>query len=271
MITNQITNKTSVLYLIFTFAISWGSWGILAALSHYQITHYGQPVFMLLYLLGGLGPFIAAFIVNKKYETKEDYKQFIKKLFRFKVDFAWYAWIIIVPFVISSIPWLIAYFTKGTVQPLFKGPFFMVFAMLPVMIIGGGLEEVGWRGVLLPCLLKRNNLVVATLITGFIWAIWHLPLWFIKGLPQADFNFVVFFLSVYGITFLLSVLYTFTESIFLCILCHSLFNSYGNNLNSFGINPFVEAAAKLVVSIGIFIIYQIIMARINSVKPVLKS
>ena len=54
---------------------------------------------------------------------------------------------------------------------------------LPIMIIGifpniltaiG--EEIGWRGFLLPALLERMSLVKSLLITGLIWACWHLPL-----------------------------------------------------------------------------------------------
>ena len=37
-------------------------------------------------------------------------------------------------------------------------------------------EELGWRGYLLPNLCKEYSPVVATIITGVIWGIWHAPL-----------------------------------------------------------------------------------------------
>jgi membrane protease YdiL (CAAX protease family) len=44
------------------------------------------------------------------------------------------------------------------------------------LLLGGSLgEETGWRGFLLPQLLKRNSPVVASLILGVIWAVWHAP------------------------------------------------------------------------------------------------
>lgn len=270
MNTNQILTRKPLLYLLLTFTISWTAWGILAAFSHNSVLQYGQPVFMILYLAGGLGPFIAAFIVNKKYASKQEYKKFIKEIVRVKVDFSWYLWVIFIPLVVSSIPWFIACFSAGHLEPLFKGPFYMALVMLPMMVIGGGLEEVGWRGVLFPGLLKTNTVTVASLITAIMWTIWHLPLWFINGLPQTQFNFGVFFVSVLGITFLLSVLYTFTESIFLCILLHSFFNSYGNNLNGTGLNPYWEAIIKLTVCIVFFAVYQLARVKISPANSYVK-
>jgi hypothetical protein len=43
-------------------------------------------------------------------------------------------------------------------------------------------EEPGWRGVALPLLLAATgNAVVASIILGAIWALWHLPMFFVKG------------------------------------------------------------------------------------------
>jgi uncharacterized protein len=36
-------------------------------------------------------------------------------------------------------------------------------------------EEIGWRGFLVPELVKRHSLPATAIISGFIWAIWHYP------------------------------------------------------------------------------------------------
>jgi uncharacterized protein len=46
--------------------------------------------------------------------------------------------------------------------------------LLPSMVLGLG-EEIGWRGFLVPELTKKNSFITTALVSGTIWAIWHLP------------------------------------------------------------------------------------------------
>nr|AIA16669.1 CAAX protease self-immunity [uncultured bacterium] len=43
------------------------------------------------------------------------------------------------------------------------------------------LEELGWRGYVLDKLQNRHSPVVASIILGTIWGIWHLPAFFLQG------------------------------------------------------------------------------------------
>lgn len=46
----------------------------------------------------------------------------------------------------------------------------------PFLGPGGLLEELGWRGFALPLLLKKfGNPLLATVVLGALWALWHLP------------------------------------------------------------------------------------------------
>lgn len=105
-------------------------------------------------------------------------------------------------------------------------PLYLVLINFPIMIIGGGLEEIGWRGYLQPTLQKRWSPFTSTLIVGGIWAIWHLPLWFVVGSNQTSMNFLWFTLIALALSFLMTVIYLYTKSIFLCIIFHSLINSF---------------------------------------------
>ena len=53
---------------------------------------------------------------------------------------------------------------------------------LVILTLTDGLgEELAWRGFVLPRLLSRHNALVASLILGVIWALWHLPLVWTEG------------------------------------------------------------------------------------------
>jgi membrane protease YdiL (CAAX protease family) len=51
----------------------------------------------------------------------------------------------------------------------------VVLAFLYCLFGGGGLEEPGWRGLVLPLLQKRHSPLLASLILGVIWTFWHWP------------------------------------------------------------------------------------------------
>jgi membrane protease YdiL (CAAX protease family) len=60
----------------------------------------------------------------------------------------------------------------------------IVFAL--TLLFGGPLgEEIGWRGWLLPTLQARLSPLLASLIIGLVWGLWHLPL-HLRGMYDGD-------------------------------------------------------------------------------------
>ena len=104
-----------------------------------------------------------------------------------------------------------------------------ILLQLPLFILIGGLEEIGWRGFMLRELSKRMPAFTSTLLVSVVWILWHLPLFFIIGTYQNEYlNIPVFSVSVISFSFLLSTIYYKTNSIFLCIMAHALCNSVLN-------------------------------------------
>ena len=127
------------------------------------------------------------------------------------------------------------------------------------MIIGGGIEEIGWRGCLQPELQKKLPITISALIIGVIWAIWHLPLFFIIGTNQNSDNFLWFFISAIALSFLLTQIYSITKSIFLCIIFHAFINTFWD---VFVPNSKLSSACfTLIFVIIIFIVLELIHRR----------
>ncbi len=95
----------------------------------------------------------------------------------------------------------------------------------PMRLLGGGLEEAGWRYILQPELEKKFSFTVSTLIVSMIWWLWHFPLFHIQGVSQYGQSYFAFGINVIGLSFALAGIRRTTGSVWLCILFHCLVNS----------------------------------------------
>ena len=116
-------------------------------------------------------------------------------------------------------------------------------------------EEIGWRGFALPRLLGKYSPLHSSIRLGVIHTAWHLPLFFIPGMPQAQVFFPLFALGVISIAIFDTVLYLRTgANLILAILVHLLANVGGGfavDAGALSIFFAVEAmAAALVVAAG---------------------
>ena len=93
-------------------------------------------------------------------------------------------------------------------------------------------EEWGWRGYLLPKMLKKLKVVPTLLITGVIWGLWHMPLTIMGhnygngylGYPVTGILAMCIFCTVLGI--ILSYVTIKTKSCIPAILGHGMINGF---------------------------------------------
>lgn len=91
-------------------------------------------------------------------------------------------------------------------------------------------EEYGWRGFLLPRLMKKFSLFQSSLLLGLIWGVWHFPAYLIGTGTPLDMSFLVFMLWVILGTFFISWIYYYTGSVLTSILVHISANATFNYL-----------------------------------------
>ena len=229
----KIMNKSlrTKTFLIITFTLMYLCSIVTILLIRLGDISFANPLIQVLQIIAGGSPTIAAFyIVFYRYnQNKKD--SFLSRLFLFKVYPLWWAYAIILPFLILIFIHLIYYKSLNHISLEFNH-----WMQLPIVLVSsifaGGLEEIGWRGVLFDEMKTKFSVLKITIIIGVLWAFWHLPLFFIKELAFSELNFFPYLLSTIMFSGFLNYLILKTRSIALAVLMHASINTAGN----FGLN-----------------------------------
>lgn len=202
-------------YLTITFLITWVLWWGDVILVKFTALQESDFLPMALFTVGGFGPTIAAlFCLEDKVSTKSIGK-FIFRCGKKSLS-------ILLLFIVLEI-------TVFGLSSMEKNPeigaITIPLVFLQAIFIYGGNEELGWRGIMQPILQKKLPYPIATLIVGVVWALWHIPLWFIEGNTHQGSSFIVFALLAVLLSYWLSAIINSKGSVFWCMLLHGATNT----------------------------------------------
>ena len=220
-----MTIRTLIPFLAITFGWAWALIGILILFPDQVTSVFGElsaanPLFM----LAVYAPALAAFVLVIKHAGIAGLRRFLSRLFLWRVHWSWYA------FLLAGIP-LLYYFGAALKGNLFTAPFPLsswhdVIPALAFMLVLGPIEEFGWRGFALPLLQQRYAPIWAGLILGTIWGAWHLPAFFLSGVPQSAWPFLPFFIGSIAVGVIVTPLFNASGgSILLPLLFHWQLNN----------------------------------------------
>ncbi|USZ73560.1 CPBP family intramembrane glutamic endopeptidase [Natronosalvus halobius] len=187
---------------------------------------------LLVVVVGGFGPLVAAALVT--WLVGGSLRAWIGQVLRWRVRPRWYLAALGVPLVVFAATSIVYLALGNAIEPsdvlqqvpVYALPLIFVFNMVFVFLLGGGQEELGWRGFALPRLLDRFDAVTASLVIGVVWAIWHLPLFMMEGTSQYSGQFVPYATTVLALSILFTWLYRATgRSVLLAMILHASYNS----------------------------------------------
>ncbi len=181
----------------------------------------------LLGTLRGFGPTIAAVVALVYVGGIGAIRSLLASILDWRVSGRLYAVALLAPATAMALALAIAYsnepnaFSLGDVNPLRLAA---IFFILP--IFDGPLgEEPGWRGFFLPALMQRHSSIVASLLVGLVWYLWHLPHYLVDG-RSMDGDFLTRYL-VYTMALSLAHTWLFKKtggSVLLHVLFHNTTN-----------------------------------------------
>jgi hypothetical protein len=138
--------------------------------------------------LGALSSSLAAIVLVVVEGRRGGLRELLSRFLIWRVGLQWWA-VALFFAVIPSVAGLYLFSLLGGPPVDWSGlaPLYTVIPMFILYTIAAGIgEEFGWRGFLLPRLQTRHNALVSSLIIGVMWAIWHIPQYFIQGTFQHE-------------------------------------------------------------------------------------
>ena len=200
--------KFPVRFFVVTFIFSWVLWTPLVLCSLGTIPFPGKllsavrfPVIM----LGAFGPLAGALYSLRHENGKGSARKYLQSFFG--LNMGWKAYLL--PVLILGGSTFAAWFFpelsgEERLPMLLPSIWIFIPCLIFMILVGGGQEEFGWRGYALPLLETRCGIWSANIILGVIWALWHIPTWFITGTTQSHMNFGGFLLLMTGYSFIFS-------------------------------------------------------------------
>jgi uncharacterized protein len=200
-------------FFTLTFALSW--WPAVS----YWLTGSGPAIL-------SCGPFLGAVAVLAVTQGRAGLKALFRSMVQWRVAPRWWAVALLGPALLSALATALNVAlgapmpTSGELAEL-PGVLPTAVLILLIPLIGGAWEEPGWRGFALPRLLRERSPLVASLILGALWSVWHLPVYLVGDQHWSDLVLVVlgtivftwFFQNVLGSVLLAMVVHAMNNTI----------------------------------------------------------
>ncbi len=212
-------------YIGITYGLAWGALGLLLVYPESTQRWFGElnasnPLF----ILAVYSPAIAALVLVPRHWGVSGLRAFLSRLLLWRVEKVWYWFIgLVVPGLFYAGAWL-----KGiaTSEYFPDQSWTHIVSAMAFMLVLGPVEEIGWRGFALPVLQRAMAPLWAGLLLGAIWGVWHLPAFFLSGVPQSDWTFVPFLAGSVAIGVIVTPMFNQSRgSILLPLLLHWQLNN----------------------------------------------
>ena len=241
-------------YFVLTFLWTWTFWWV-AVLSGVE---FPEPAALLLYALGGIGPVLAASLLVYRGYSRERLRQFwLRAVDPRRIPSVWYPLIL----VAAITPPLVANLSPSGTGDEAGAAAEAAVAIFIVGVLSGLVEEPGWRGYALDRLQTLYSALGASLVLGIIWALWHLPLFFIEGTYQnllgpGSWQFWLFLVAILPGSVISTWIYNNTgRSVLAVILLHSCGNAVSELLSLEGTEQVAAFVGGLALAIVVTVMW----------------
>jgi len=209
-------------FFVLTYALMWACFIPVAVA---EIPIY-SPLGGVLLLLGTFAPSLVALWLTSRTEGDSGVRALLGGVLKWRVAARWYLFALAFIPAIKLTAALVHRVATGAWPRFGDDPWYLILGGIVVSTPFQAGEEIGWRGYALPRLAARFGLARASILLGLIWAVWHLPQFFIPEVDTYGQSFFVFVLQVTALSVAMAWLYARTHgSLLLVMLLHAAVNN----------------------------------------------
>jgi membrane protease YdiL (CAAX protease family) len=179
----------------------------------------------LLFFLGTFAPAVVALWLTARADGRAGTHALLRRVFLGQVGAQWYAFAIGYMIAIKLTVALAHRVITGAWPRFGAEAWYVIVVAIAISTPVQAGEEIGWRGYALPRLAARFGFARSSVLLGVIWALWHLPLFFVPGIDMYGQSFTTWALGVTALSVAFTWLYAHTKgSLLLVMLMHSAVN-----------------------------------------------
>ncbi len=262
-VSSLVIQHPLLVYFVLAYLFAWLSISpAVLGSDGFRLIPVGLHAFPFLTLGAFAGPTLSAWIVTAVTKGKSGLVELLRGYVRWRVGIVWYGVALLGFPILYLVGAAIATGGSALGAAIQQWPlFFTVF--LATVVKNGFMvtlwEEPGWRGFALPRLESQYGPMKGTLTLGLLWALWHLPAYFVAGW-LGPFNPVVLVVNLIA-SILLTVVFTWVynnarESIQMTMILHASSNASSAYLASL---PLKMSASGGLIIIGLLVLSSVLV------------
>lgn len=255
-------------FFALTFAVTWICFIVVAA-----AIPASSPLGYALVFVGAFAPSLAALSLTVKDEGDAGVRALLGRVLQWRAPLRLYVFAAGYMAAVKLTAALLYRTAAGSWPRFGAEPWYIVLFAVVISTPFQAGEEIGWRGYALPRLASRYGLPAASLLLGLIWAVWHLPQFFIRESDTYRQPFFIFVLQVVALSVALAWLWARSGgSLLLPMLLHSAVNNTkdivpsatpgGTNTLGLGASPVAWLTVALLWAVALYLLPRMRFERV---------
>ncbi|UYW72068.1 CPBP family intramembrane glutamic endopeptidase [Bacillus cereus] len=228
---DETLKKPVVSFILLTNIIFWPLFLVVGVI---KLLDFPVWIFDVMLCISAWSSTFAFVLLFKKLYPNQSFIQFVKDRFKNKIRFP----IVVTVSAIQIIIFLTMLFLvsiNSEADSFFNRTSWgvLIYYFVKTIVSGPLGEELGWRGFALMELQKKYSPLKSSIIIGFWWGMWHLPIWFTTGFTGIHLiKYILFFMiTIISTTIVMTTFYNLNRNLIIPIIIHFFFNFFIGIIN----------------------------------------